>query len=369
MLASISSRMPSSTNGSRRRASSFWATAAPSPAARRAGAARRTRRRRGGRRCRTRAARAQPARDLLEQQVAHVVAERVVDLLEVVEVHDHHHGRLAAAARRVTAWSMRSRKSSRFGQAGEGVVQRLVLLGDRVAAAAVHGVERQEQQGDGRQEKSAASRTTGARPSSRPPVGDRVEEVARRGSAGPSCAGRARSRRRRRPCSRRRTSPMASITPSRSLGSMCGTPERGMSVVSFRTAPDAATVIASCARLKADFLSSLRRCTSTTTLAMTSAISAASGPPASSAANMKHVEVVISPSAPRVKTLSGRKSPISAQIANSAISGVRTRESRHAVEHDPDTAHRADQDDGGDVRVQRVGFDDAGDHFTRSRTR
>ena len=29
----------------------------------------------------------QPARDLLEQQVAHVVAERVVDLLEVVEIH------------------------------------------------------------------------------------------------------------------------------------------------------------------------------------------------------------------------------------------------------------------------------------------
>ena len=76
--------------------------------------------------------------------------------------------------------------------------------------------------------------------------------------------------------------------------------------------------------LKASFFASLRRCRSTTTLAITSAISAASGPPASSAANMKHVEVVISPSAPRVNTFSGRKSPLSAHSANSPISGVRT---------------------------------------------
>ena len=111
------------------------------------------------------------ARDLLQQAVARVVAERVVDLLEVVEVDQHHGGGdVGARGRRCIACSMRSRKSVRFGQAGERVVQRLVLLGDRVAAAAVDREERQQQQRSAGSEKSAASTTIGERPSSRPAV-------------------------------------------------------------------------------------------------------------------------------------------------------------------------------------------------------
>ena len=55
---------------------------------------------------------AQPARDLLEQPVAVGVAERVVDGLEVVEVDDHQHERLAGLA---SMRSSRSRSSTRFG--------------------------------------------------------------------------------------------------------------------------------------------------------------------------------------------------------------------------------------------------------------
>ena len=62
-----------------------------------------------------------------------VVAERVVDLLEAVEV-DQHHGepphRRGSVERLLRT---RSANSSRFGQAREGVVQRLVLVGRRVA--------------------------------------------------------------------------------------------------------------------------------------------------------------------------------------------------------------------------------------------
>ena len=65
----------------------------------------------------------------MQQLVAGGVAERVVDLLEAVEVHEQHGDALAVAARASrTAWSMRSRKSVRFGEAGERVVQRLVLV-------------------------------------------------------------------------------------------------------------------------------------------------------------------------------------------------------------------------------------------------
>ena len=142
-------RMPSSTNGSRRCASRLLGDdVGVARGGRRAGAGRRTRRRRGGRPCRSRAARRCRRRETSSsRQVAHVVAERVVDLLEVIEVHDHHHGGCSPLRRPArTACSMRSRNSSRFGQAGERVVQRLVLLGDRLAAAAVDGEDRQEEQ-------------------------------------------------------------------------------------------------------------------------------------------------------------------------------------------------------------------------------
>ena len=55
--------------------------------------------------------RAQPRGDLLQQPVALVVAERVVDLLEVVEVHQHH--RAGSSPR--SASSTRSRNSTRLG--------------------------------------------------------------------------------------------------------------------------------------------------------------------------------------------------------------------------------------------------------------
>ena len=90
--------------------------------------------------------RSEPARDLLQQAVAGVVAERVVDLLEVVEV-DQHHGRgdvrAAAGGDRLLDAVAEERA---VGQAGQRVVQRLVLLGDRRAPAAVDGEERQQQQ-------------------------------------------------------------------------------------------------------------------------------------------------------------------------------------------------------------------------------
>ena len=99
MLASISSRIPSSTNGSRRWASRFWAT--------RGGVAGRLDVREqdaelvaaeAGDRVGVAQGALQPRGDLLQQQVAHVVPERVVDLLEVVEIHDHDHGGVAVAA-------------------------------------------------------------------------------------------------------------------------------------------------------------------------------------------------------------------------------------------------------------------------------
>ena len=86
-----------------------------------------------------------------EQQVAHVVAERVVDLLEVVEIHDHHDRVLAVAAASADGLIDAVAEQLAVRQAGERVVQRLVLLRDRLAAAAVDGEDRQEEQRDRRQ--------------------------------------------------------------------------------------------------------------------------------------------------------------------------------------------------------------------------
>ena len=90
--------------------------------------------------------RLEPLGDLLEQHVAVVVAERVVDLLEVVEVHDHHREAAVAALGGAQRLLDAVAEQHAVGQAGERVVQRLVLLGDRLAAAAVDGQQRQEQQ-------------------------------------------------------------------------------------------------------------------------------------------------------------------------------------------------------------------------------
>ena len=77
----------------------------------------------------------EPRPDLLQQLVAVDVAERVVDLLEAVEVHEHHADPGAGrAARSASAWSTRSWKSIRFGQPGQRVVERLVLVDLGLAA-------------------------------------------------------------------------------------------------------------------------------------------------------------------------------------------------------------------------------------------
>ena len=88
----------------------------------------------------------EPLGDELEQHVAVLVAERVVDVLELVEVHDQQRQRLARPQRRRgSRASTRSREQHAVGQAGEVVVQRLVLqrlgvglaLGDVAQAADV----------------------------------------------------------------------------------------------------------------------------------------------------------------------------------------------------------------------------------------
>ena len=152
MLASTSSVRPSIENGSRRPASSWRATTLASPGRRRAGSStpnssppRRATVSRSPSDC------LEAVRDLLQQAVARVVAERVVDLLEVIEVDQHHgrgHVRAAAGGDRLLDAVAEERA---VGQAGERVVQRLVLLGDRRAPAAVDGEERQQQQQQRRQ--------------------------------------------------------------------------------------------------------------------------------------------------------------------------------------------------------------------------
>ena len=60
---------------------------------------------------------AQPARHLLQQHVARVVAERVVDLLEAVEIEHHdRQRRVRERSAASTACSIRSLKSVRFGR-------------------------------------------------------------------------------------------------------------------------------------------------------------------------------------------------------------------------------------------------------------
>ena len=159
----------------------------------------------------------QPARDLLEQQVAHVMAERVVDLLEVIEVHDHHHGRLAAAARRVDGLVDAVAEEFAVRQAREGVMERLVLLGDRVASAAVHGVERQEQQGDRRQEEIGGEQDDGREAEQQAAGRDRVEEVAHQVAQDLRALDGAITAATMTVFTTKNV-PMASMTPSRSLG-------------------------------------------------------------------------------------------------------------------------------------------------------
>src|SRR3712207_8014943 len=56
-----------------------------------------------------------------------MVAQRVVDLLEAVEVEDHHHGVVAVAQRRAERPVDAVAEERTVRQAGQDVVQRLVL--------------------------------------------------------------------------------------------------------------------------------------------------------------------------------------------------------------------------------------------------
>ena len=103
-VRSAISRPPART-GAASRSSTRWAASAASWR-RRPRAGRRTRRRRSGRRCRPRASRRRgAARDRDQHLVADRVPERVVDLLEVVEIEEEDGERAwARGAPRASAW-------------------------------------------------------------------------------------------------------------------------------------------------------------------------------------------------------------------------------------------------------------------------
>ncbi len=93
--------------------------------------------------------RLQPGPDHLQQHVAGVVPQRVVDLLETVEVDDHHAHRFAVAPRRQDRLADPILEEPAVRQAGQRVVHRLMLLvlllepGRRRAVDREHG-EREE---------------------------------------------------------------------------------------------------------------------------------------------------------------------------------------------------------------------------------
>ena len=140
-------------------------------------------------------------------------------------------------------------------QAGERVVQRLVLLGDRLAAAAVDGEQRQEEQRQRRQREVGGEHDD--RREAEQQAGGRglEEEVATRGSArSRCCSASAIAPATKLELSARKTSAAATM-PGRSSGAMpVGSVRRGRSLSACSTTPAAATVIAYCAALKAMLL-------------------------------------------------------------------------------------------------------------------
>ena len=85
----------------------------------------------------------QPLADLAEHQVAGGVAERVVDRLEVVEVHEQHRNGIAAARLALERVLDAVLEQRAVGEAGDGVVERLVreLLLERLPLGDVADVE------------------------------------------------------------------------------------------------------------------------------------------------------------------------------------------------------------------------------------
>ena len=92
----------------------------------------------------------------------------------------------------------------------------------------------------------------------------------------------------------------AAMIAGRSPGAKWNSPARGTSLSSISTRPAATTEMAYCARLNAILWAGLRRSTSATRLASRRPASAVSTPPAISSATANVVDVVVSPSAPRV---------------------------------------------------------------------
>ena len=89
--------------------------------------------------------RGQPIRGRLDHLVANVVPERVVDLFEVVEVDDHQSRRRASRRCSGQHGGCCSVEQGAVRQAGQGVVQRLLLALDGKLGALVHGGDRQHQ--------------------------------------------------------------------------------------------------------------------------------------------------------------------------------------------------------------------------------
>ena len=151
-----------------------------------------------GDRCRSPAARHEPLADLLEQEVAVVVPERVIDLLEPVEIHHQHRPRLVVALGRRERLKHVLAEQGAVRQPGQRVMQRLMLetLGVRLALGDVTH-ERQRETVDRRACISPCSTSiANVEPSLRQPSV----------STGPDAECRARAAARAGPCRKPRNS-------------------------------------------------------------------------------------------------------------------------------------------------------------------
>jgi hypothetical protein len=149
--APTSSSAPSTRNGRSSACRIFWPTSAPASAS---GAVGQQDRELVAAQPRDGVARAQhagdPRADELEQLVAAVVAERVVDLLELVEV-EQHHDRLVPSRWAVdSARSTRSWNSARFGSPVRTSCRARLSLSSAWRPGEVQRDERQQQPGQQR---------------------------------------------------------------------------------------------------------------------------------------------------------------------------------------------------------------------------
>ena len=87
-----------------------------------------------------------PRSHVAEQHVPDPVAEAVVDLLEAVEVHDHHRQTASVAGALPHRLLRHHPEVGAVGQPGERVVQGVVVIQDGARAAEVHRGEREEDQ-------------------------------------------------------------------------------------------------------------------------------------------------------------------------------------------------------------------------------